>query len=201
MLRRLTRAAVLASPFAATAAWLADRSLRDAAGGDPPPPIRSLAVVDADIRTTWRLLADIERQPEWMHELKSVRFLSPPPVGVGTRAVGRVRILGIGVEDPVEIVEFEPPHRFAIRHEGLFTGGGTITLEAGADGTTTIVRWDERLIPPLLPHLAAVLGRPVFARIFQNDLNDFAALAAREAGVHGGDATLGERPAPPIPPV
>ena len=66
---------------------------------------------------------------------------------------------------------FEPPTRFAIRHEGLFTGGGLITLEPGADGTTTIVRWDETLVPPLLPELGALLQAPVLRPIFQADLH------------------------------
>lgn len=131
----------------------------------------------------WGLLADIERQPEWMHDLKSVRLLTPPPVGVGTRAIGTVRILGISVSDPVEIVEFEPPRRFAIAHEGLFTGHGLITLEPGADGTTTIVRWEESLLAPVLPNLAALLQYPVFRQVFQADLHRLARLveAARSA--------------------
>ena len=181
MIGRLVRLAVRLAPFIATAAWLADRALRDRAEGGPPPAVASLVVVDSDIETTWRLLADIERQPEWMHDLRSVRFLTPPPVGVGTRAIGAVRILGITVEDPVEITEFAAPTRFAIRHEGLFTGGGVITLEPGADGPTTVVRWDETLVASLLPHLAAVLMRPVFARVFQDDLARFARLVAAEA--------------------
>jgi hypothetical protein len=112
-----------------------------------------------------------------MHDLKAVRLLTPPPIGVGTRAIGTVRILGVSVEDPVEIVEFEAPRRFAIAHEGLFTGHGLITLEAGADGTTTIVRWEESLLAPVLPHLAARLQYPVFRRIFQADLHRLARLA------------------------
>jgi len=181
MIGRLFRTAVRLAPFVATAAWLADRYLRDRADGGPPAAVPSLVVVDADIETTWRFLADIERQPEWMLDLRSVRFVTPPPVGVGSRAIGVVRILGVTVEDPVEITEFTAPTRFAICHEGLFTGGGVITLEPGADGSTTIVRWDETLIAPLLPHLAAVLLRPVFARVFQDDLSRFAKLVAAEA--------------------
>ncbi len=77
--------------------------------------------------------------------MKSVRMLTPPPIGVGSRGDATVRIFGLGVTDPVEITEFAPPTRFAIRHDGTFTGGGVITLEPGADGTTTIVRWDETL--------------------------------------------------------
>jgi hypothetical protein len=94
-------------------------------------------------------------------------------VGVGTRGEATVRILGIGVSDPVEITEFERPTRFAIRHEGLFTGGGVITLDAGADGTTTIVRWTETLVPPLLPEIGALVQAPVLQAIFQDDLHRF----------------------------
>ena len=70
----------------------------------------------------------------------------------------------------MEVTGFEPPVRFAIRHDGTFTGGGVITLEPGADGTTTIVRWDETLIAPLLPHVWARLAAPVLGGIFQADL-------------------------------
>ena len=52
----------------------------------------------------------------------------------------------------------------------MFEGGGVFELEAGADGTTTIVRWDETIIPPVLPHLGAMVGTPVLASIFQADL-------------------------------
>ncbi len=116
-----------------------------------------------------------------MHDLKSVRMETPPPHGVGARGVGTVRILGISVSDPVEVTELDPPRRFAIRHEGLFTGGGVITLEPGADGSTTIVRWDERLVAPVLPHLAALLQSPVFEQVFQADLHRLARLVESEA--------------------
>jgi hypothetical protein len=79
-------------------------------------------------------------------------------------------VLGIGVTDPVTITEWDPPHRFAVRHEGVFTGGGVISLESGADGTTTIVRWEETLIPPVLPRLGDIAQRPVLGAIFQADL-------------------------------
>jgi hypothetical protein len=105
-----------------------------------------------------------------MHDMKSVRVLTPGWVSVGTEAVAEVRIFGITVNDPVRITEFEPPHRFAISHEGTFKGSGLITLESGADGTTTIVRWEERLIPPLLPHLGALVMSPTLGSIFQADL-------------------------------
>jgi hypothetical protein len=85
-------------------------------------------------------------------------------------AQATVRILGLAVTDPVEIVELEPPSRYAIRHLGRFSGSGRITLDGGADGTTTIVRWEERLTPPILPALGAVVQAPILRSIFQADL-------------------------------
>lgn len=176
MIRAVLRLVVLGGALA----WLIDRWLADRRAGAPPEPVRSLVVIDAPTERVWAELADVEGQPRWMDDLKSVRIESPGPVGVGTRATGRVRILGITVEDPVEITEFEPPTRFAIAHEGLLTGSGLITLEAGADGTTTIVRWEEVLVAPVLPDLADAILRPILADVFQRDLDRLRALV--EAG-------------------
>ena len=52
----------------------------------------------------------------------------------------------------------------------MFSGSGLITLEPGADGTTTIVRWEERLVPPVLPALGAAVQAPILRSIFQADL-------------------------------
>lgn len=147
-----------------------DRILSNQSAGADPDPIESMIVIDAPIERVWAEIADIEGQPRWMHEMKAVRVLTPGPVRAGTEGVADVRILGISVTDPVRITEFEPPHRFAISHEGSFKGSGLITLESGADGTTTIVRWEERLIPPLLPHLGALVMTPTLGSIFQADL-------------------------------
>ena len=170
MIRGLIRLGLLG----AAVGYTVDRALDWLAG--EPEPIRSLVVIDAPIQRVWDVVADIEGQPRWMLEMKSVRLLTPRPVGVGTVGEAEVRILGIGVTDPVTITEFSPPTRFAIRHDGRFTGWGVINLEAGADGTTTIVRWDETLFPPVLPNLGALFQAPVLGAIFQADLRRLKAL-------------------------
>jgi uncharacterized membrane protein len=167
VLRRVLALAVVAVPVG----WLLDRWL--ARRGDAygrAAPLEMLAVVDAPIETTWAVVADIPRQVEWMREMKTVRVDTPGPVRVGTQARATVRILGIPVTDPVEITELEPPRRYAIRHLGLFAGDGLITLEAGADGSTTIVRWEERLAPRVLPALGTAVQAPILRSIFQADL-------------------------------
>ena len=150
--------------------YAVDRLLAETAKGEAPEPIHSIVVIDAPIQQVWDVLADIEGQPRWMHDMKAVRMDGEGHVGVGSTGEATVRIFGIAVTDPVTITEFEPPTRFALTHDGSFKGGGVFELEAGADGTTTIVRWDETIIPPVLPHLGAMIGTPVLASIFQADL-------------------------------
>ncbi|HYO43638.1 MAG TPA: SRPBCC family protein [Candidatus Limnocylindrales bacterium] len=175
MTRRIPALLLLAAIFAAKAfAW--DRILAHRRSGRPREPLRMLVVVEAPIEETWRVIADIGLQPAWMHEMKSVTLTTAGPTRVGTRGEATVRIFGISVTDPVEVVAFDAPTRFEIRHEGLFTGGGVITLEAGAGNTTTIVRWAETLVPPLLPELGALVQAPILREIFQADLHRLARL-------------------------
>lgn len=150
--------------------WIADRVIAARRGGDAPESIRSVIVIDAPIERVWAALADVEGQPRWMHEMKAVRVLTPGPIGVGTSAEAEIRILGISVLDAIVITTFDPPRRFAIRHVGQFAGDGTIELEPGADGSTTVVTWVETLVAPYLPHLGGFVLAPILGRIFQADL-------------------------------
>lgn len=180
VLGSIVRLAVLAG----VGAWLIDRWLRDRAGGTEPAPIRTSIEIDSPIERVWAVLADVERQPEWMHDLREVRLLTPPPVGVGTRAVGRVQAFGIAVEDPIEVTVFEPPLRYAIRHEGIVRGSGDIRLvpdDGDGDGATTLLTWEEVLVPRLLPHLGGLVVALVFRPIFERDLERLAALVEAEA--------------------
>ncbi len=167
------------------AAWLADTLLRRRAGGGRPEPDRMLVVIDAPIERVWAELIDVEGQPRWMHDMKSVRLDEPGPVRVGSRGEATVRMYGLSTTDPVTITIVEPPTRFGIAHEGTFAGGGVFHLEPGADGTTTIVRWEESLSPPVLPHLARVMTSPVFRQVFQRDLERFRDLVEAPAGANG----------------
>jgi len=163
------RAVIRLGAIGLSVAWVADEWLRRQAGGRAPAPFATRIVIDAPIERVWAVVSDIEGQPRWMHDMKDVR-LEPGTVGVGTRGVATVRILGLTSKDPVRVTAFEPPTRFSIEHLGTFTGHGDLTLQPGADGTTTIVRWDETLIAPALPHVWAVLAEPLMTGIFQADL-------------------------------
>jgi len=157
------------------------------ASGDGPDPTMKMAIaIDAPIEAVWEAVADIERQPLWMREMRSVRLLTPGPVGVGTRGEADVRIFLVGVVDPVEVDQYDPPVAFGIRHVGVFAGFGRIALEA-LDARRTLVRWDERLVPPLFPNLGQLIQKPILGAIFQADFERLKEMVeARHAEAIGG---------------
>jgi uncharacterized protein YndB with AHSA1/START domain len=163
-----------------------------ARGEGPDPVMRMVVLIHAPIEAVWDEIADVERQPLWMSEMKHVRVISPGPIRVGTRAEADVRIFMIGVVDEVEIDVFEPPARFGIRHAGAWSGQGLITLEA-VDHGRTLVRWSERLWPPILPALTQALQKPVLGGIFQADLERLKEIVeAGWAEAHAGAGADGD---------
>ncbi len=174
MLGRLVRIA-----FAAAASLaLLELVLRRLPSWRSLPPLRTSVVVEAPPERIWPLLADLEEQPAWMTDLRAVRVETPGPVGIGTRAVGTVRIAGITVSDPIEVTAFEPPTRFAIEHRGRFRGSGLLRVEA-LDGGASLIIWDEVLWAPFLPRVWWLLARPLLRRVFAADLARLRALAER----------------------
>jgi uncharacterized membrane protein len=164
----LRRLAALASGVVGLLA--ADRLLALARGGRSRDPMRMLVVIDAPVDRVWAVVADVPFQVEWMTEMTSLTLVPPGRAHVGQRGEATVRVLGVSVNDRVEITELEPPRRYAIRHLGLFRGTGVLTLDPGADGSTTILRWEETLVPPVLPNLGSLVQTPILRSIFQADL-------------------------------
>jgi uncharacterized protein YndB with AHSA1/START domain len=162
--------------------WLSGRARRT--GRFEPGPICASVTISAPPEAVWTELADLEGQPRWMTDLKAVRVLTPPPIGVGSQAVGVVRIFGVAIHDPVTIVEFEPPRRYAIRHAGPIDGHGLIELKLDSAGDT-VVTWEERLIAPFLPFAFRAVSGPVLGRVFQADLERLK-LRVESAGGAGG---------------
>lgn len=143
------------------------------------PVVVSRIRVAAPPEAVWAVLADVPGQPRWMRDLVAVELEGSGPVGVGTRAIGRVRIAGFRQDDPVEIDAFDPPRHFGLRHIGLFRGRGDFRLLAVAGGTS--VTWREELRSPLARF--GVIGRaadglfwPVFAAVFREDLRRLRAI-------------------------
>jgi hypothetical protein len=133
-------------------------------------PVTARVEIGASREDVWSVVADIPAQVRWMPEMKEVRMVTPGPVREGSIGEATVRIFGIAVKDRVTITTFRPPAAFGIEHEGLFRGRGIMDLEPGPDRTTTVVTWRENLVPPWLPAVGWLVGRPVIAYLYQRDL-------------------------------
>lgn len=133
------------------------------------PEINLTITIAAPRDTVWAYASDIARQPEWMHEMKRVAMLTPPPVQPGSRGRATVRIFGISTTDDVVITQFDPPSTFAIRHEGTFIGEGLLQFTE-IDATSTRIDWMEYLRPPLFANIVGFVQRPILGGIFRSDL-------------------------------
>jgi hypothetical protein len=133
------------------------------------PEINLTITIAASRATVWAYASDIARQPEWMHEMKRVEMLTPPPVQPGSRGRATVRIFGISTTDDVVITQFDPPSTFAIRHEGKFAGEGLLRFTE-IDATNTRIDWMEYLRPPLFANIGGFVQRPILGSIFRSDL-------------------------------
>jgi len=135
----------------------------------PRPEINLTIEIAAPRSAVWAYASDIARQPEWMHEMKRVEMLTPPPVQPGSRGRATVRIFGISTTDDVVITQFDPPSTFAIRHEGKFVGEGLLRFTA-IDESRTRIDWMEYLRPPLFANIGGFVQRPILGSIFRSDL-------------------------------
>ena len=133
------------------------------------PEINLTIMIAAPRDTVWAYASDIARQPEWMHEMKRVEMLTPPPVQPGSRGRATVRIFGISTTDDVVITQFDPPSTFAIRHEGKFVGEGLLRFTE-IDAANTRIDWMEYLRPPLFANIGGFVQRPILGSIFRSDL-------------------------------
>lgn len=114
------------------------------------------------LEEAWTVLLDWERQADWMPDADRVRVVSDRRDGVGVRLAVRTRLFGVpAFTEPIEVVEWDPPRRLAIRHGAIVEGIGTWTLEPVQGGTRFTWREDVRLAVPLIGELAAAAYRPV----------------------------------------
>jgi glyoxylase-like metal-dependent hydrolase (beta-lactamase superfamily II) len=157
--------------------------LRDfARAGGPLRPMTGELYVDRPVEEVFDMAAD---EPSWNPAMTSVRWLTPPPVGTGTRFVAT---MGGRLEMMVEITGFDRPHEIrTYTHSAMMTTIGTVSFQPVGAGT--LIRWDwgYRLHGPsrlMTPAFAAFAGRWELANwIRMRDL-----LEARS----------GPRPTPPV---
>lgn len=134
----------------------------------------------------WELLVDWPRQSEWMPATR-VRVLDgtagpetdpepdPEPAaeaagenGLGTRVEARTGFGPLVVVDPMEVVEWDPPHRCVVRHDGRIVRGLGVFEIDPLDDASSLLTWREEFdqLPRLSRYAAgafAPLATPFFA--------------------------------------
>ncbi len=92
-------------------------------------------------------------EPTWNPAMTSVEWLTPPPVGTGTRFRA---LMGGRLPMMVELTEVDRPHRITtLTSSAMMTTDGSVTFVP--DGAGTLLRWDweyhlrgaSRLLTPL----------------------------------------------------
>ncbi|MEX2247730.1 MAG: SRPBCC family protein [Dehalococcoidia bacterium] len=141
------------------------------------------ASIAAPPDAVWDVIADLDRQGEWMVDLRSLRIVSERKIGAGTVLHVTSELFGLPiVRDVMEITAWEPPHRMDVLHRGQFHGTGSFVLEPSAGGTTFV--WTEDFRPPLGPlgeAMFSLIVRPHLRRVFARSLANVRRLAEARA--------------------
>ena len=99
--------------------------------------VQSAILINRPLQDVSRYAADPDNAPLWYVNIKSVEWMTPPPMQVGSRIAFVAHFLGRRLSYTYEIVEFIPGVRLVMRtSEGPFPMETTYAWESSADGTT-----------------------------------------------------------------
>jgi uncharacterized protein YndB with AHSA1/START domain len=129
---------------------------------------RSAVVVERPIEDVWAVLTDPVKTPLWSAAAVEERWLTPPPVGIGSRRVAVTRAMGRTSENVAEVTAFEPGRSWtmtSVSGPRFVATAKFMTVDAGTriDFTWAFALTGAmRLIQPLVVSL--------FMRQFERDL-------------------------------
>ncbi|OON77408.1 Immediate-early protein 2 [Streptomyces tsukubensis] len=134
------------------------------------------------VREAWRRLTDWHRHADVV-PLTRVDVTTPPPTHIGTLFVARTGVGPVRFDDPMEVVEWQPPEsagasdspggasdtpgRCRLEKRGSLVLGWA-EIEVAPHGSGSSVLWREslgvRFLPPLFDTPLAAAGRHMFGR-------------------------------------
>jgi hypothetical protein len=140
--------------------------------------------IAADADAVWHVIADLERQAEWMVDVRRLRLATAQTRGEGAIIEVTSELFGLPlVRDIMLVTRWDPPRRMEVEHRGQFHGTGTFALDAAENGT--VFTWTEDVRPPLGPLGEAAFRlviRPHLARVFARSLANVKRMAERGEG-------------------
>lgn len=132
--------------------------------------------IERSIEDVFRVLTTPELTPLWSESAIEEHVTTPGPVGIGSRRRATVRRLGGGTwENEIEVTDFEPNRRIAVRSvESIVPFASAWSMAAANGGTRVDWRWEIQLRGWMRPFGPFVLG--VFGRSFGRDLQRLKAI-------------------------
>ena len=107
-------------------------------------------------------VADTRNEPSFNPAMAGAEFLTPLPIGRGTRF--RARIGRAATPMLVELTEFDRPYRLGTRTtSSMMHTSGTLTFAADAD--STIMSWDWQVRPKGWMRMLGPLSGPLGGRM------------------------------------
>ncbi|MCC3763358.1 SRPBCC family protein [Glycomyces sp. TRM65418] len=107
--------------------------------------------IDRPTAEVFAYLADPENIPQWNYAISETKKTSEGPVGVGSSYL-QTRTVPEHSEETVEVTEYEPDRRFAIRGDlGPFHGDVAYVLDPAQGGTIVTNAMDLKAAGPARP--------------------------------------------------
>jgi hypothetical protein len=125
--------------------------------------IESSITIMAPPDVVWKVIQDVDRRLEWDARITSVELLTPRPIGKGARTFLRYSMYGMPMEMNIEMIQWQPPFRSAVRGEIIGsndTVGGSWHFTPNPDGSTI---WTTKLLLTSRSRLARLL-EPLYGR-------------------------------------
>ena len=134
--------------------------------------------VTASPEVVWEALADLASHSEWMKDAESIEFRSEQRRGVGVEMEVETRVGPLRTLDIMTVTDWTEGESIEVRHEGLVTGVGLLSVQAHGPGSR--ISWDEDLRFPwwLGGVVTAWLARPILHRIWKGNLRRLDALVS-----------------------
>jgi uncharacterized protein YndB with AHSA1/START domain len=131
-------------------------------------PIRLDVTIARPLDDVFAVLTDPTLTPRWSASAISERWLTPPPVGIGSRREAVTRGLGRTMTNVAEVVAFEPGRSWTMRSVSGPAFEASAVFSPAGDGTRVVWTWD--LGRPGWQRLVMAPFAPIFRRTITADL-------------------------------